>query len=92
MTRRNNGVYEPEFRIPLMTVGLATTVSGLIGFGYAIQDQRSIYLICFLWGWLLFGLTIAATVTTGYALDAFREHSTEIFIMNMVFKNFFFYG
>jgi hypothetical protein len=40
----------------------------------------------------LFGITIAAIATSSYALDAYRDHANEIFIMAMVFKNFFFYG
>lgn len=92
MTRRNKGIYEPEFRLPLVSVGAVFSIAGLCGFGHAIQDQRSVYLISFLWGMLLFGMTILSTAILHYVLDAFSRHSTEIFIMNMVFKNFFFYG
>jgi hypothetical protein len=68
------------------------TVAGLISFGYAVQNAVSVYLIAFIWGMTLFGITIAAIATSSYALDAFRDHANEIFIMAMVFKNFFFYG
>ncbi|KAJ5385549.1 MFS general substrate transporter [Penicillium concentricum] len=92
VARRNKGVYEPEFRLPVIVIGLIPTVAGLVGFGYACQNSVSIYLISFAWGVLMFGLFISAAVNSAYVLDAMREHSTEIFIMNMVFKNFFFYG
>jgi hypothetical protein len=68
------------------------TVAGLIGFGYAVTNAVSVYLISFIWGIALFGITIAAIATSAYALDAFRDNATKIFIMAMVFKNFFFYG
>jgi hypothetical protein len=68
------------------------TVAGLIGFGYAVARQESVYLVSFIWGLMLFGITIAAISTSAYALDAYRDNATEIFIMAMVFKNFFFYG
>lgn len=92
LTRRNKGVYEPEFRIWLMLPGSVCTVAGLVGFGYAVVRGESIYLVSFIWGVMLFGITIAAISTSAYALDAFRDNATEIFIMAMVFKNFFFYG
>jgi len=92
LTRLNKGVYEPEFRIWLMIPGTIFTVAGLIGFGYSYASAVSIYLLSFVWGVTLFGITIAAISTSSYALDAYRDHATEIFIMAMIFKNFFFYG
>lgn len=92
MSVRNGGVYEPEMKLIVMLLGLAPCVAGLVGFGYANANQVSIYIISLTWGIALFGLTILVSVPTAYALDAFRAHSTEIFVMNMTFKNFFFYG
>jgi MFS family permease len=92
MTRKNKGTYEPEFRLVLMAIAGIPTVAGLIGFGYACQNTVSIYLVSFTWGVMMLGLFTVAAATGGYALDAFRAHSTEIFVMNMAFKNFFFYG
>ena len=91
-SRKNGGVYEPEFSLLMLVVGCIASVAGLVGFGYACENLVSVYLICFIWGVILFGMTIIATVTTQYALDSFRHYSTEIFIMAMVYKNFFFYG
>lgn len=92
MTRRNAGIYEPEFYlIPILPAGLVL-IAGFLGFGYALRDSASIYLMCFLWGVILFGVSFIVTFASQYALDAFRSNSTEIFIMNMAFKNFFFYG
>jgi hypothetical protein len=68
------------------------TVGGLIGFGYAVESAVSVYLVSFIWGTMLCGITISAISTSSYGLDAFRDNATEIFIMAMVFKNFFFYG
>lgn len=92
LTRANKGVYEPEFRIFLMIPATIFTIAGLVGFGYAIEAGVSVYLVSFIWGTMLFGITISAISTSSYALDAFRDNATEIFIMAMVFKNFFFYG
>ncbi|KAJ4211750.1 hypothetical protein FSOLCH5_006495 [Fusarium solani] len=92
MTRRNHGVYEPEFRLVLTVFGAIFTIGGLAGFGHAIGAGQSIYGIATLWGVTLFGMAIFASVTSGYALDAMPAHSVEIFIFNVTFKNFFFYG
>ncbi|KAM0328719.1 hypothetical protein ACHAQA_005132 [Verticillium albo-atrum] len=92
MTRRNNGVFEPEFRLPLAVIGGIFSVAGLTGFGHAIQDQRSIYAIATIWGVTLFGMSICSSITMMYAVDSHPAHSVEIFVMNITFKNFFFYG
>jgi len=92
MSRRNKGIYEPEFCLIPLSLGCVCTVAGLLGWGYAVQGHGSVYLVCFLWALMLFGMTIIATFATQWALDAYRAYSTELFIMNMVFKNFFFYG
>ena len=91
-TRKNHGFYEPEFRLILMAVGMLVTCGGLVGFGFAIQDQLSVYTLATIWGIVLFGITVIVIVCGQYALDAWRNHSTEIFVMNATFKNFFFYG
>lgn len=83
MSRKNLGVYEPEFRIPPMIIGLVFSVSGLCGLGHSIKASASLYLLCFVWGVMLFGMTIVASVTTSYVLDAFPRHRVENYVMNM---------
>lgn len=92
LTRRNKGVYEPEFCLLPIGPGAIIMVAGLVGWGYAVHNLANVYVICFIWGLLLFGIIITATFATQWALDAYRQHSTELFVMNMVFKNFFYYG
>lgn len=92
LTRRNKGVYEPEFCLLPIGPGMFIMAAGLVGWGYAVHSFANVYLICFIWGLLLFGIIITSTFATQWALDAYRQHSTELFVMNMVFKNFFYYG
>ncbi|KPI35680.1 putative MFS-type transporter [Cyphellophora attinorum] len=92
LTRRNNGYYEPEFCLIPTTISGVITVAGLVGWGFTVHNGQSIYLAAFLWGLMLFGMAWFATSATSWALDAYRQNSTEVFIMNMVFKNFFYYG
>jgi hypothetical protein len=76
----------------IMIPGTVTLVGSTVGIGYAAQRGLSVYLISFLWGTMLFGITVITISTSAYALDSFRDNGNEIFIMAMVFKNFFFYG
>lgn len=92
LSRRNRGIYEPEFRIPVIILGVGPLISGIAAFGYCLSNGMSMYLLSFLWGFLLFGITIVTAAIASYAVDAFSKYAVEIFIMNILFKNFFFYG
>ncbi|KPM40139.1 hypothetical protein AK830_g6441 [Neonectria ditissima] len=91
MTKKNKGVYEPEFRLVLCVVGVLCGV-GLFGFGAISENQGNIYAIDFMWGLCLFGIAFIIGPCSTYAIDAFRGMSSEIFIANVMFKNFLFYG
>lgn len=91
LARRNRGIYEPEFRLPLALLGFIAS-AGLFAFGYTAQHQASVVLISVVWGVTMFGVCIAVGVTVTYALDAYRDMSNEIFFANIMFKNFLFYG
>jgi hypothetical protein len=64
----------------------------MFGYAWAVQYDESVYLCNFLYGMMLAGGVIASTTVIVYALDAYRESSNEIFIMNMLYKNFFYFG
>jgi len=89
--KKNKGVYEPEYRL-LGMIPSVTIIIGLCLFGYFAEQGASFYLTAFFHGMDLFGIVCAAISASTYVLDAFRDISGEIFIMNMVFKNFLFYG
>lgn len=91
LSKRNGGVYEAEFRLPLVSVGVLCG-AGLIAFGALSESQGSIYAICFTWGFALFGIAFIIGPCSAYAIDAYRSISDEIFIVNIMFKNFLFYG
>lgn len=89
--KRNGGVYEPEYRLLGMIPGLFTGV-GLIAFGYMAEKKMSFYGTAVMHGIDLFGIVCANIAAAAYAIDAYREMSGEVFIVNMVFKNLLFYG
>ena len=91
LTKLNNGVYEPEFRLVPIIIGLTSGI-GYFGFGYVTADQQSVYTASFLWGLCIFGVTFVAVGQANYIMDAYRDLSHEAFIAAMIFKNYLFYG
>jgi hypothetical protein len=90
-SHNNNGVYEPEFRLLLLLLGIVTG-PGIIGFGYLAQNGDSYYATSASHGVAMFGVTIVAVLTSNYILDAYRNLSNEVFISSMMFKNFMLFG
>ncbi|KAL2839389.1 major facilitator superfamily domain-containing protein [Aspergillus pseudoustus] len=91
MATRNRGVYEPEFRLPLIIFSFICT-AGLCGFGALAEAQGNIYAIDVMWGLTLVGICFAVGPCSSYAIDAFRGMSNEIFVANVMVKNFLFFG
>ncbi|KAF4537043.1 MFS transporter [Lasiodiplodia theobromae] len=94
--RRNNrstggAVYEPEYRLLLVAPGLLMG-AGLMLFGYLAERQVSFYATATAHGIDVFGILFVAIAAGAYGIDAYRDMSSEIFIIGMVFKNFVFYG
>ncbi|KAK5390267.1 hypothetical protein LTS13_000348 [Exophiala xenobiotica] len=92
MTIRNKGTYEPEFRLIFMLPCAVFSGFGMFFFGYTMAHGSNAILCAFFQGMMMVGVMIGVVATMSYGLDAFRSQSNEIFVMNMVFKNFMFYG
>ncbi|KAJ5959580.1 uncharacterized protein N7479_006730 [Penicillium vulpinum] len=94
LTTWNKGTYEPEFRIPMMLLSAVFCGIGWFVFMWDLDNPtpNGYYLGAFCHGCLCCGTTIGMTFANLYILDAFRENSTEIFILLMTGKNFIFYG
>ncbi|KAJ9619323.1 hypothetical protein H2203_008652, partial [Taxawa tesnikishii (nom. ined.)] len=89
MGKKNNG---PEFRLVLMSFAAVFCGIGMFLFGYTLSIGANAILCAFLQGMMMVGVLIGIFSTISYGLDAFRNLSSEMFIMNMLFKNFLFYG
>lgn len=77
---------EPEFRLVFMSLSGIACALGMFLWGYATSVGASAYLCSFLQGVMLVGVVIGIFSTISYGLDAFRNLSSEMFIMNMLFK------
>ena len=92
LTKMNKGVYEPEFRLIHMIGATIGCGVGMFGYGHFVQIGASAYVCALFQGIMMCGVLIGTIAPVAYALDAYREASNEIFIMNMFMKNFLFYG
>ncbi|GAW18813.1 hypothetical protein ANO14919_082950 [Xylariales sp. No.14919] len=96
LTRRNGGVYEPEFRIVLVVPQLVFGVAGLFGFAVTAQGtlEGQFHWIAPI---IFFGLEVAGTVVGAvasslYIVDAYRDLAIEGFTCLIIFKNIFSFG
>ncbi|KAF2119088.1 major facilitator superfamily domain-containing protein [Lophiotrema nucula] len=92
--RRNKGIYEAEFRIPVCIFAVILFAVGWFTFSWALSHPQynHVYLCSFCYGAVSFGTSVASTSAGLYILDAFKKYSTEIFILQMMIKNFLFYA
>jgi hypothetical protein len=81
---------EPEFRLVFMSGATVFMGLGMFLFGYTMAIGANAILCAFLQGVMMVGVLIGIFATLAYGLDAFRSQSSEIFIMNMLFKVIFF--
>lgn len=77
MTRRNGGIYEPEFRILLVIPQLIFGCAGLYGFGVtaATLIDYPHLLPVFFFGLEVMGMVIGAVAASLYIVDAHRKSS-----------------
>ncbi|KAK5662633.1 hypothetical protein OQA88_8547 [Cercophora sp. LCS_1] len=80
LTRKNRGIYEPEFRLPLMVVATILGVVGFFGFGATVQYKTHWFgpVACF--GLANMSLVFASTCVFGYIVDSYKEHNEEAFV------------
>lgn len=92
MTKANNRVYEPEFRIVLVVFQIIGAAVGLFPFGISIDKHWSYYTSIVLFGFVTFALIMGATATGTYIVDAHLNMAVEAFVCITLFKNFVSFG
>lgn len=91
-TRKNNGIYEPEFRLPMFIVAPIVSTVGYFLFGNLIAQGQSPVGASIIFGLIYISVQFAAVSAGAYVVDAFRDISIDIFIISMTMKNFLFFG
>ena len=76
MTKKNNGIYEPEFRIILVIPQLILSGMGLFGWGITSdglhRNEYSYAVPLFFFGCEVAGMVIGAVASSLYIVDAYR--------------------
>jgi hypothetical protein len=91
--RRNNGIFEPEFRLILLIPVLLVGIPGIFGFGYyASRDGVKWVAASCLQGLIGFSAVLAGSVSYGYILDCYRSQSIEVSVAILLLRNFFWFG
>ncbi|KAL2046004.1 hypothetical protein N7G274_001451 [Stereocaulon virgatum] len=94
MIKRNQGVYEPEFRLVLVVAQMILGCAGLYGFGITSYNVKR-------YGWFwpdfffaleVMGMVLGAVASALYIVDAHREIAVESFTCLLIFKNVFSFG
>ena len=93
MARRNGGVYEPEFRLPILISYLVFTTVGFFAWGQsaAAEDPWPVPVILCL-GLINFGIQLGTTGIVAYVVDTHRDKASEAFATMNFVKNAFAFG
>lgn len=92
LTKKNKGIYEPEFRLPMMIAVPVVSTMGYFLFGNLIQQGQNPVCASVMFGLVFVSVQFAAVSTGSYIIDAFRDINVEVFIISMTLKNFMFFG
>ena len=78
MARRNDGVYEPEFRLVMAIPIAISTVIGLMGFGWSAEEKDAFMVPTFFFGLISFGCCLASTTAITFVVDSYRVYAVEL--------------
>ncbi|KAL9056571.1 MAG: hypothetical protein Q9162_002854 [Coniocarpon cinnabarinum] len=87
MTRRNGGLYEPEFRLVMAIPVAITTVIGLMGFGWSAEERDSWIVPTVFFGVISFGCSLGSTTAITFAVDSYRMYAGEALVTLNFAKN-----
>ncbi|KAI4160670.1 MAG: hypothetical protein LQ342_005509 [Letrouitia transgressa] len=92
--RKNHCIYEPEFRLYLISFGFFIGVPGLALFGWyaaraSPEHEISWVVLSFLYGMIIFTTVTLQSTSFAYLLDAHRDISIETAVFVVMVRNFF---
>ncbi|KAI5861503.1 MFS general substrate transporter [Durotheca rogersii] len=80
MAKRNNGIYEPEFRLVLMLIAVPLSTAGFIGFGVAAQEGLSL-VWCLVWITMhSVAVPFATQASISYVIDCHTKDANQAFV------------
>lgn len=90
--RRNNGVFVPETRLFLFIVPTIIVFTGIVLFGFSVEQQMHWAVIFTAYGLMSVGLTGSASITMTYVCDCYFPVAAECLEMINGIKNVFAFG
>lgn len=89
MARRNQGIYEPEFRLVMGFPVAICTALGLMGFGWSAENKDSWIVPTTFFGIISFGCSLGSTTAITFAVDSYRQFAGEALVTLNFSKNVF---
>jgi hypothetical protein len=87
MSRRNDGIYEPEFRLVMgIPIAICTTI-GLMGFGWSVQERDHWIVPTVFFGIISFGCSLGSTTSITFVVDSYRQYAGEALVTLNFSKN-----
>ena len=80
MSRRNGGVYEPEFRLVMAIPIIISTCIGLMGFGWSAEEKDRWIVPTIFFGVISFGCSLGSTTAITFAVDSYRQYAGEALV------------
>lgn len=88
-TNRNNGIREPEHRIPSIVLALIACPVGLLMYGFGIEKKLHWMVPIVGYGIMSFGVVQGTTVSFVYTIDSYRPIAGEVEVTQLGFKGLF---
>ena len=80
MSKRNGGIYEPEFRLVMAIPVTISTCIGLMGFGWSAAEHDKWIVPTFFFGVISFGCSLGSTTAITFAVDSYRQYAGEALV------------
>jgi MFS family permease len=80
MARKNDGVYEPEYRLVMAVPIAITTTIGLMGFGWSAEEKDNWIVPTVFFGVISFGCSLASTTAVTFVVDSYRVYAGEALV------------
>ncbi|KAL9113742.1 MAG: hypothetical protein Q9227_002187 [Pyrenula ochraceoflavens] len=86
LSRRNNGVFEPEFRLLLQIIATPLTVASFVGTGFAVANQAPLWVLLVMGSLEAISVPFVAQAALTYVIDCHPRDANQAFVTINFFK------